>query len=122
MNKVILLGRLTKDPQLRRTNSGKAVTSFTVAVNRQKKDDPADFIDCVAWENTAEFVSKYFGKGQMIAVSGRLQIRDYTDKDNQKHRVYEVVVDNVYFGGDKAEKKTAAENFEELEDNERLPF
>ena len=124
MNKVILMGRMTKDPELKYTNNGTAVTSFTVAVNRQKKDDPADFINCVAWKNTAEFVSKYFGRGQMIAVVGRWQTRSYVDKDGHNRTVNECVVDSVYFGGDK--KKSAdisAEDFEELDEiSGEFPF
>ena len=122
MNQVILMGRMARDPELKHTNSGTAVCSFTVAVNRKKKDDPADFIDCVAWQNMAEFISKYFGKGQMIAVVGRLQIRGYTDKNGINRREKEVIADNVYFCGDK-KKPTAAEKFEELEETfDELPF
>ena len=105
LNKVILMGRLTRDPELRRTGSGTAVTSFSLAVDRDFKsqggDKETDFIDIVAWRNTAEFVSKYFTKGRMAVVEGRLQIRDWTDRDGGKRRSAEVVADNVYFGDSK---------------------
>lgn len=104
LNHIDIMGRLTRDPELRRTNSGKAVASFTVAVDRdfsQGDQKETDFIDCVAWKNTGEFVSKYFQKGSMIVVSGRLQIRSWTDKDGNKRRTAEVVADNAYFGGSK---------------------
>ena len=105
LNKIILMGRLTRDPELRRTGSGTAVTSFSLAVDRdfksQSGEKETDFIDVVAWRNTAEFVSKYFTKGRMAIVEGRLQIRDWTDKDGGKRRSAEVVADNVYFGDTK---------------------
>ena len=102
MNHIIIMGRLTRDPEKRQTPSGVPVTSFTLAVDRgfAPKDGgerQTDFIDVVAWRNTAEFVSKYFMKGQMAAVSGRLQIREWTDKDEKKRKSAEVVADNVYF-------------------------
>ena len=99
------MGRLTRDPELRRTGSGTAVTSFSLAVDRdfksQSGEKETDFIDIVAWRNTAEFVSKYFTKGRMAVVEGRLQIRDWTDRDGGKRRSAEVVADNVYFGDSK---------------------
>ena len=102
LNRIIVMGRMTRDPELRRTNSGNAVTSFTVAVDRdfksQSGEKETDFIDVVAWRNTAEFVSKYFSKGRMAIVEGRLQLRDWTDKEGNKRRSAEVVADNVYFG------------------------
>ena len=103
LNHITIMGRLTRDPELRRTGSGIAVASFTVAVDRdfgknENGEKETDFIDCVAWRNTAEFVSKYASKGRMVAVSGRLQIRGWTDKDGNKRRTAEVVADNVYFG------------------------
>ncbi len=105
LNKIILMGRLTRDPELRRTGSGTAVTSFSLAVDRdfksQSGEKETDFIDIVAWRSTAEFVSKYFTKGRMAVVEGRLQIRDWTDKDGGKRRTAEVVADNVYFGDSK---------------------
>ena len=105
LNKIILMGRLTRDPELRRTGTGTAVTSFSLAVDRdfksQSGEKETDFIDIVAWRSTAEFVSKYFTKGRMAVVEGRLQIRDWTDKDGGKRRSAEVVVDNVYFGDSK---------------------
>ena len=105
LNKIILMGRLTHDPELRRTQNGTAVTGFSLAVERDFKDEDGkratDFIDIVAWRNTAEFVSKYFTKGRMAVVSGRLQIRNWTEKEGNKRRSAEVVADNVYFGDSK---------------------
>ena len=103
LNHITIMGRLTRDPELRRTGSGVAVASFTVAVDRDfggrdGGEKETDFIDCVAWRQTGEFVSKYFTKGSMIVVSGRLQIRNWTDKDGNKRRSAEVVADNCYFG------------------------
>ena len=107
LNKIILMGRLTRDPELRRTQSGTAVTSFSIAVDRdfksQSGEKETDFIDVVAWRNTAEFVSKYFTKGRMAVVEGRLQIRDWTDRDGGKRRSAEVIAENVYFGDSKRE-------------------
>lgn len=106
LNHIDIMGRLTRDPELRRTGSGVAVASFTLAVDRDfaPKDGgekETDFIDCVAWKQTGEFVNKYFSKGRMAVVSGRLQIRNWTDKDGNKRRSAEVVADNVYFGDSK---------------------
>ena len=106
LNHITIMGRLTRDPELRRTGSGIAVASFTVAVDRDFSgrdggEKETDFIDCVAWRQTGEFVSKYFTKGSMIVVSGRLQIRNWNDKDGNKRRTAEVVADNVYFGESK---------------------
>ena len=106
LNHIVIMGRLVRDPELRRTGSGVAVTSFTVAVDRdfgknENGERETDFIDCVAWRQTGEFVSKYFAKGRMAVVSGRLQIRPWTDKDGNKRRTAEVVADNVYFGESK---------------------
>ena len=105
LNKIIIMGRLTRDPELRRTGSGTAVTSFSLAVDRdfksQNGEKETDFIDVVAWRSTAEFVSKYFTKGRMAVVEGRLQIRDWTDRDGGKRRSAEVIAENVYFGDSK---------------------
>ena len=106
LNHITIMGRLVRDPELRRTGSGIAVASFTVAVDRDfggrdGGEKETDFIDCVAWRQTGEFVSKYFTKGRMIVVSGRLQIRNWTDKDGNKRRTAEVVADNCYFGDSK---------------------
>ena len=103
LNHIVVMGRLTRDPELRRTGSGIAVASFSLAVDRDfaPKDGgnrETDFIDCVAWRQTGEFVSKYFTKGRMAVVSGRLQIRQWTDKDGNNRRSAEIVADNVYFG------------------------
>jgi single-strand DNA-binding protein len=106
------MGRLTRDPELRHTQAGTAVASFTIAIDRPLSsrdgaERQADFIDCTAWDKRGEFVSKYFTKGQMIAVSGRLQIRDWTDKDGNKRRSAEVVVDNSYFTESKRSRDAA---------------
>lgn len=130
LNKCFLLGRMTKDPEIRRTNGGTAVTSFTLAVDRDFKtngEKETDFIEVVAWRNTAEFVSKYFSKGRMAIVEGRLQIREWTDKSGNKRRTAEVVADNVYFGDSKKENKEALEykqaDFAEIsEEDGELPF
>lgn len=108
LNHITIMGRLTRDPELRRTGSGIAVASFAVAVDRdfadkQTGEKETDFIECVAWRQTGEFVSKYFTKGRMIVVDGRLQIRGWTDKDGNKRRTAEIVADNVYFGDSKKE-------------------
>ena len=105
LNKIILMGRLTRDPELRRTQSGTAVTSFSLAVDRdfksQSGEKETDFIDIVAWRGTAEFVSKYFTKGRMAVVEGRLQTRDWTDREGGKRVATEIVADNIYFGDSK---------------------
>lgn len=105
LNEIILMGRLTRDPELRHTQSGTKVASFALAVDRDYKDasgeKETDFIDIVAWRATAEFVSKYFTKGRMAVVKGRLQIRDWTDKDGGKRRSAEVVAESVYFADSK---------------------
>ncbi len=117
LNHIVLMGRLTRDPELRHTGNGTAVASFTLAVDRdyQSKDaqeKSVDFIDIVAWRSTAEFVSKYFAKGRMAVVSGRLQIRGWTDKDGNKRRSAEVVADNIYFGDSKRDN-TSSGNYSE---------
>lgn len=127
MNHVTLMGRLARDPELRHTNSGTAVVSFTIAVeHRASQETHTDFIDIVAWKGTAEFVSKYFAKGQMIAVHGRLSIREWTDKDNNKRKSAEVVADNVYFTDSKKSRsestQTVQEEFEDIDDDGDLPF
>ena len=106
LNKIIIMGRLTRDPELRRTQTGTPVASFTLAVDRDFKDKSTgeratDFIDVSAWRQTGEFVSRFFTKGRMAVVEGRLQLRDWTDKDGNKRRAAEVVADNVYFGDSK---------------------
>ena len=110
LNHIVIMGRLTRDPEMRRTGSGTAVTSFSVAVdrdfpNKESGERETDFIDCVAWRSTGEFVSKYFNKGSMIVVSGRLQIRPWTDKEGNKRRSAEIVADNVYFGSSKRDSE-----------------
>lgn len=140
LNHITVMGRLTRDPELRRTGSGIAVASFTVAVDRDFADKNSgeketDFIDCVAWRSTAEFVEKYFSKGRMAVVSGRLQIRGWTDKDGNKRRTAEIVADNVYFGDSKRDGENSsasgnyggysqpANNYAMIEDEDaQLPF
>lgn len=114
LNTITIMGRLTRDPELRRTGSGLAVASFSVAVdrdwpNKETGEKETDFIDCVAWRQTGEFVSKYFSKGSMIVVSGRLQIRPWVDKDGNKRKSAEIVAENVYFGESK-KKETVSDN------------
>ena len=116
LNHIVIMGRLTRDPELRRTGSGIAVTSFSLAVDRdfgknENGEKETDFIDCVAWRQTGEFVSKYFTKGRMAVVSGRLQIRNWTDKDGNTRRSAEVVADNVYFGDSKRDGETGGNNY-----------
>lgn len=134
LNHIVIMGRLTKDPELRRTGSGVAVTGFTLAVDRdyapQGQQKETDFIDCVAWRQTGEFVDKYFSKGRMAVVSGRLQIRSWKDKDGNNRRTAEVVADNVYFGDSKKEQKADLDDSDlmnlpdlpELPDDGPLPF
>ena len=112
LNHIVVMGRLTRDPELRYTQSQVPVASFTVAVDRDfggrdGGERQTDFIDCVAWRHSAEFVSKYFFKGSMAVVSGRLQIRDWTDRDGNKRRTAEIVADNVYFGESKRREDSA---------------
>lgn len=136
LNKAILMGRLTADPELKTTPQGTAVTSFTLAVERNysKEEKQTDFINIVAWRNTAEFICKYFTKGQLVAVEGNIQTRNYTDKDGNKRIAFEILAEQVYF----AEKKTRidentnlneaqeitvnSQGFEEIEDDAELPF
>lgn len=124
LNRIIIMGRMTKDPELRRTNSGTAVASFSLAVDRDMKNQDGsrstDFIDCVAWKGAAEFVSKYFGKGRMAVVDGRLQMREWTDRDGNKRRTAEVVVSSIYFGDSK--KESSEQDFREIDDGGDLPF
>ncbi|MBQ2382946.1 MAG: single-stranded DNA-binding protein [Oscillospiraceae bacterium] len=118
LNHITIMGRLTRDPEYRTTQTGLSVANFSVAVDRDfpgpTGEKETDFIDCVAWRKTAEFVTKYFHKGSQIAVSGRLQIRSWTDKDGNKRRTAEVLADSVYFAGSKQsqpESQNAAEPY-----------
>lgn len=129
LNHIVVMGRLTREPELRRTQSGIAVASFTLAVDRDysSKDSGergVDFIDIVAWRSTGEFVQKYFTKGSPAIVSGRLQIRTWEDKDWNKRKTAEIVADHVYFGSSKSGTSQAKEpEFTELEDDDSdLPF
>ena len=131
LNHITIMGRLTKDPELRRTGSGVAVVSFTLAVdrdipNKETGERETDFIECVAWRQTGEFVGKHFSKGRMAVVYGRLQIRSWTDKDGNKRRTAEVVADSVYFGDSKKEDgkpSGAQQGFVPIDGpDEKLPF
>lgn len=138
LNKIFLQGRLCADPELRHTQSGVAVASFRIAVDRDFKnketgEKQADFVNCVAWRQTGEFVSKFFTKGRMAVIEGRLQMRDYTDKEGNKRTAAEVVADNVYFGDSKPGGDTAntyqpaptgdSSGFADLDDDDgELPF
>lgn len=126
LNTIMIMGRMTRDPELRHTNGGTPVTSFTLAVDRDRKgqngEKETDFIDVVAWSKTAEFVTKYFAKGRMAVVQGRLQIRDWTDKDSNKRKSAEVVADNVYFGDSKLVNAPAEVAYTEIEDDDDWPF
>ena len=141
LNHIVIMGRLTREPEYRTTGNGTSVVNFTVAVDRdfsgQDAEKETDFIDCVAWRKTAEFVTRYIRKGAMVVVSGRLQIRSWTDKDGNRRRTAEVIADSVYFGESKksAESNTgvstgnsfdapaAAQDYAVLEDDDaQLPF
>lgn len=132
LNNVVIMGRLTRDPELRRTQSGTAVTSFTMAVDRdfksQSGEKETDFIDVVAWRNTGEFAAKYLAKGRMAAVEGRIQVRDWQDKDGNRRKSVEVVADNVYFADSKRDSKPQEshtvddQEFDEIEDDGDFPF
>lgn len=130
LNKTILMGRLTKDVELKYTPSNIATCSFTLAVDRkfvkQGEQRQADFINCVAWRQTAEFISKYFGKGRMIAVTGSIQTRTWDDKEGKKHYATEVLVDEVSFTGEKSEEHTRTASpmdaFTPVESDDDLPF
>lgn len=127
LNTIILQGRLTKDAEVRYTQSNKAVASFTVAVDRFGKNSETDFINCVAWEKTATFVENYFHKGDMILVQGRMQSRNYEDKDGHKRTAFEVLVNEVNFCANKTKNNEQAGNvssttFTELSDDTELPF
>lgn len=133
LNHITLAGRLVRNPELRRTQNGTAVASFTLACERDFKnesgDREVDFIDCVAWRKTAELVSGYFTKGRMAIVSGRMQIRGWTDKDGNRRKSAEILVDNIYFGDSKpqgegaATEATGEEPYSEIaEDDDQCPF
>ena len=120
LNNIAIAGRFTRDPELRRTATGKAVASFTLAVDRD--GEGCDFIPCVAWEKTAEHIANYFYKGKMALVSGRLQQREYTDKEGRKRTAYEVVVGRIYFADKKEESKPSVADFAVIDDDDELPF
>ena len=124
LNTVTLAGRLTADPELRYTYSEKPVVSFTLAVDRDGRDAGTDFINCVAWSQTAEFVAQYFKKGEALTLTGRLQIRPYEDRDGHKRTAAEVVANRVYFAGNKpADKPPRPAQFVEVDDADgELPF
>ena len=124
LNHSIIMGRLTKDTELRRTNSGKAVCSFDVACDKPGRDSGASFIPCVAWEKTAEFINQYFSKGSQIVLEGRLESRQYETKEGQKRTVLEVVVSQAHFCGKKEESRNEpAQEYEKLDEPDfNLPF
>lgn len=138
LNHIVIMGRMVRDPELRRTNSGVAVTSFTLAVERdfgknEAGEKDTDFIDCVAWRNTGEFVAKYFTKGRMAVAEGRLQVRPWQDKDGNKRRTFEIVTNSVYFADSKRDGAGGAEpvggsypppgDYEQITDDDGpLPF
>ena len=131
LNHISIMGRICNDIELRRTNNNVAVASFTLAVDRDFKNSngekETDFIEIVAWKNTAEFVSNYFGKGRMAIVAGRLQTRKWTDKDGNKRTSYEIVADNVYFGDSKKEDSGRFESTSDIPagdpfDDDEFPF
>lgn len=131
INKVILMGRITQDLELKQTPNGISVLAFTVAVDRNSKDKQTDFISCVAWRQTAEFIAKFFGKGRMIAVEGQLRTRTYDDKNGVKHYVTEVYVDNASFTGEAKSAEPAHNNpadignpddYEDVLSDDGVPF
>ena len=127
LNKSVIMGRFVRDPEIRHTTSGTPVTTFTLAVDRDFKDKDtgekkADFIDCVAWRATAEFVYRFFSKGRMAVVEGRLQIRDWTDKEGKKRKAAEIIADNVYFADSKKEDKVDTQEYTEMDGDEPIPF
>lgn len=129
LNSVIIMGRLTRDPEMRHTQNGTAVASLTLACDRDFKpkngEKETDFIDVVVWGKTAEFAANYFNKGRMVIVEGRLQVRGWQDKDGNKRKSTEVVADRMYFGDSKQDgkKQTApSDDFAEIEDDGDLPF
>lgn len=131
LNHIVIMGRMTRDPELRKTQSGVAVASFTLAVERDYcetgKEREVDFIDCTAWRGTAEMIDKYFSKGRMMIVAGRLQIRNWQDKEGNKRRSAEIVAENVYFGDSKpqnGQSQQAAQSaeFSQLPDSTPVPF
>lgn len=123
MNNIVLMGRLTRDPEIRYTQSNTPVANVTLAVGRDIVRDgqrETDFIECVAWKSTAEFIAKHFVKGEMVALNGRLQIRDWTDREGNKRKAAEVVINNVYFCGSKSKTGNA---FSDMEDDDgELPW
>ena len=124
LNKIIVMGRLTADPILRYTQNQTPVASFTLACDRDLGDKQTDFIDCIAWRKTGEFVNNYFRKGGMAVVAGRLQIRDWEDKQGNKRKTAEIVADNVYFGESRQRDAASQQKpaFVEVDDDGELPF
>ena len=133
MNRVCLMGRIGRDLELKKTNSGVSVVSFPLAVDRNGKEGGTDWIDCVAWRGTAEVLCNYAGRGRLIGVEGHLQMRDWTDKDGNKRRTAEVVANSVYFGDSKSSDTqsapasmnpvpVSAADFQEVDDDGQLPF
>lgn len=131
LNRITLMGRLTADPDVRAVKGDMNVATFTLACDRDGRDKETDFISCVAWRGTADFVSKYFSKGQAAVVDGRLQTRSYTDKDGKNRKTFDVVVNSIYFADSKrkdsgttvySQSREQSREFEEVDDDEDLPF
>lgn len=129
LNYINVMGRLTKDPELKRTPNGVSVTSFSIACDRDFEKGKTDFLEVVAWRNTAEFISKFFTKGRMIVLTGKLQIREWTDKEGNKRKTAEIIADNAYFGDSKKEISSdftealgEIEPIEAEEEDYNLPF
>ena len=129
LNKAILNGRLTKAPELKQTNSGKSVCGFTIAVDRSRDREKTDFIPIVAWGKTAEFVNQWFGKGDLITIVGRIEVRNYEDKNGNKRTATEIIAEEVLFGGSKSTSQGSENSsqrnlagLEEVDDDGDLPF
>lgn len=122
LNSIVVMGRITKDIEVRYTPSGTPVANFTVAVDRDYEKDKTDFLDCVAWRNTAEFAAKHFHKGSKAVVIGSLQMRDWQDKDGNKRRSAEIVVNSMYFADSKKAEAKENAGFTEIDDDDEWPF
>ena len=125
LNHITIMGRFTRDPELRHTQSGTPVSAFTMAVDRDGRGDgekKTDFIECVGWRATAEFIDRYFRKGSMAVVSGRLQVREWTDKDGNKRKTAEVIAESIYFGESKRREEGDAYRYEDQNNYGVRPF
>lgn len=125
LNQITIMGRLTKDPELRYTSNNTPVASFSIACDRDIGEKATDFFNCVAWRSTGEFISKYFSKGSLISCIGRLQAREYQARDGEKRSTVEIVIDRAYFCGERKKEDASAPRkpqFVEVDDTEELPF